>query len=189
MWSLSGEKIKSIDKSETLRRPRRRSSRVDGKYEPQGWTEWTQGFASSAQRCCSSTRPATTTPCRSAGKARETRCTTHVSHNGVHDHGFNNLSTYGNLLRLGREGRFDMCEDEAAFYTLALQVSGAVQAGRWTKTADGGGFIHSFNGPQSLFVDTVRSCRILAVSHLLGHRAAGRAGRSRWICRVGFAST
>ena len=24
----------------------------------------------------------------------------HVSHVGVHDHGFNNVSTYGNLLRL-----------------------------------------------------------------------------------------
>ena len=29
----------------------------------------------------------------------------HVSHIGVHDHGFNNVSTYGNLLRLVREGR------------------------------------------------------------------------------------
>ena len=24
----------------------------------------------------------------------------HISHTGVHDHGFNNVSTYGNLLRL-----------------------------------------------------------------------------------------
>src|SRR5687768_9185365 len=29
----------------------------------------------------------------------------HVPHVGVHDHGFNNLSTYGNLRRLIREGR------------------------------------------------------------------------------------
>ena len=28
----------------------------------------------------------------------------HVSHIGVHDHGFNNLSTYGNLRRLMLEG-------------------------------------------------------------------------------------
>ena len=26
----------------------------------------------------------------------------HVTHMGVHDHGFNNISTYGNLLRLMR---------------------------------------------------------------------------------------
>ena len=31
----------------------------------------------------------------------------HVSHVGVHDHGFNNVSTYGNLLRLMNEGRID----------------------------------------------------------------------------------
>ena len=29
----------------------------------------------------------------------------HVTHVGVHDHGFNNVSTYGNLLRLMNEGR------------------------------------------------------------------------------------
>ena len=29
----------------------------------------------------------------------------HVTHVGVHDHGFNNVSTYGNLLRLMGEGR------------------------------------------------------------------------------------
>jgi unsaturated chondroitin disaccharide hydrolase len=30
----------------------------------------------------------------------------HISHIGVHDHGFNNLSTYGNLLRLMNEEKF-----------------------------------------------------------------------------------
>ena len=29
----------------------------------------------------------------------------HVSHTGVHDHGFNNISTYGNLRRLMLEGK------------------------------------------------------------------------------------
>jgi hypothetical protein len=55
------------------------------------------------------------------------------------------------------------------FYELALKVSGAVQAARWTETADSGGYIYSFNGPHSLFVDTVRSLRSLAVAHQLGH--------------------
>jgi hypothetical protein len=32
----------------------------------------------------------------------------------------------------------------------------------------GGGFIHSFNGTHSLFVDTIRSLRALALGHLLG---------------------
>ncbi|MDQ6814053.1 MAG: glycosyl hydrolase, partial [Bacteroidota bacterium] len=44
----------------------------------------------------------------------------------------------------------------------------AVQASRWTVIKDGG-FIHSFNGPHSLFVDTIRSCRALLLSHQLGH--------------------
>ncbi|MCA9134491.1 MAG: hypothetical protein KDA45_15080, partial [Planctomycetales bacterium] len=44
-----------------------------------------------------------------------------------------------------------------------------VQAHRWTPTADGEGFIYSFNGPHSLFCDTMRSLRSLAVATLLGH--------------------
>ena len=92
----------------------------------------------------------------------------HVSHTGVHDHGFNNVSTYGNLLRLMKEGKMPFNEWEKDFYELALKISGAVQAGRWTVIKDGG-FIHSFNGPHSLFVDTIRSCRALVLSHCLGH--------------------
>lgn len=95
----------------------------------------------------------------------------HLTHAGVHDHGFNNVSSYGALLRLAREGRFSASEWEVRFYELALKVSGAVQARRWTRLPDGG-FIHSFNGAHSLFVDTVRSLRALALSHRLGHRLA-----------------
>src|SRR5690606_16083669 len=47
--------------------------------------------------------------------------------------------------------------------------SGAVQASRWARTRDGTGYIYSFNGPQSLFIDTIRSCRSLALGHQLGH--------------------
>ena len=35
------------------------------------------------------------------------------------------------------------------------------------------GYIYSFNGPQSLFVDTIRSCRALALAHQLGHVLMG----------------
>ena len=93
----------------------------------------------------------------------------HLTHTGVHDHGFNNISTYGALLRLMNEGRIPENEWERSFYELALKASGAVQAHRWTRTRDGGGYIYSFNGPHSLFVDTIRSLRSLAVSHSLGH--------------------
>ena len=59
----------------------------------------------------------------------------HLTHMGVHDHGFNNVSTYGNLWRLARERRIDASEWERRFYELALKVSGAVQARRWTRAA------------------------------------------------------
>jgi hypothetical protein len=50
---------------------------------------------------------------------------------------------------------------------------GAVQALRWTYTSNGEGYIYSFNGPHSLFSDTVRSLRALALAHQLGHVLMG----------------
>jgi rhamnogalacturonyl hydrolase YesR len=141
---------------------------VDGKYTSRGWTEWTQGFqfgseilqfdATGDRRFLEAGR-----------KHTVELMAPHVSHIGVHDHGFNNVSTYGNLLRLMNEGATAEDDGQRRFYELALKVSGAVQAARWTKTATGGGFIYSFNGPHSLFVDTIRSLRALALSHRLGH--------------------
>ena len=93
----------------------------------------------------------------------------HVTHMGVHDHGFNNVSTWGALRRLALEERYEPEGRERELCELALMASGAVQARRWTRIAEGGGFIHSFNGPHSLFVDTVRSLRALALAHRLGH--------------------
>ena len=97
----------------------------------------------------------------------------HVSHIGVHDHGFNNVSTYGNLRRLMLEGRIPHNQAELDFYEIALKTSGAVQASRWSETTDGDGYIYSFCGPHSLFSDTIRSLRVLAVAHQLGHRLLG----------------
>jgi hypothetical protein len=45
-----------------------------------------------------------------------------------------------------------------------------VQAARYAKTGTSKGYIYSFNGPQSLFVDTMRSLRVLVLAHTLGHR-------------------
>ena len=81
----------------------------------------------------------------------------HITHTGVHDHGFNNISTYGNLLRLAEEGKIPASDWEKDFYKLALRVSGAVQAARWTELSTGSGYIQSFNGPHSLFADTIRT--------------------------------
>jgi hypothetical protein len=67
------------------------------------------------------------------------------------------------------EGRIAENEWQKNYYELALKLSGAVQASRWTALADGLGYIYSFNGPHSLFADTIRSLRALVISHQLGH--------------------
>jgi unsaturated chondroitin disaccharide hydrolase len=144
---------------------------VNGRYQSRGWTEWTQGFqfgSALLQFDATGEREFL-----ELGRTRTVeRMAPHVTHVGVHDHGFNNVSTYGALWRLAREGRLDASEGEIRFCELALKTSGAVQAHRWTPLPEGG-FIHSFNGAHSLFVDTMRTLRALALSHLLGHYLAG----------------
>jgi unsaturated chondroitin disaccharide hydrolase len=169
VWSLSGQKIDLIFKEYD---PAKGSPvfTSGGKYTTRGWTEWTEGFnygsaflqfdATGEQRFADQ-----------AMKLTLERMASHVSHIGVHDHGFNNLSTYGNWLRLQREGKLPA--DKIASCELAIKVSGAVQAARWSQRHGGGGYIYSFNGPHSLFVDTIRSVRILMVAHQLGHKLMG----------------
>jgi unsaturated chondroitin disaccharide hydrolase len=173
-WELSGEKILSIeqgyDKSQGTP-----VYTVAGRYSTRGWTEWTEGFVyGSAVLQFDATGEEQFLEI--ARKNIVERMASHVSHVGVHDHGFNNLSTYGNLLRLMREGRIAEDPWEAEFYKLAIKVSAAVQASRWS-TIPGGGYIYSFNGPHSLFVDTVRSVRVLMAGHLLGHVLMGEGDK------------
>jgi hypothetical protein len=178
LWEASAGKIESIQRS----CPPERGApvfTVAGRYTARGWTEWTQGFqygsallqfdATGERRFLNTGRGDTR-----AVMAR------HLSHIGVHDHGFTNVSTYGNLWRLIREGRITGDPGERDTCELALKVSGAVQAARWQATAGegapgeaGGGYIYSFNGPHSLFVDTLRSGRSLALAHGLGHLLLG----------------
>src|SRR3989454_9548632 len=165
LFALSAGKIRAIEESW---RPDAGAPvfTVQGRYQARGWTEWTQGFQfGSAILQFDATDDAAFLE---LGRPRTVeRMAPHLTHAGVHDHGFNNVSTYGNLWRLTREQRIATCEWEVRFYELALKVSGAVQARRWTRLADGG-FIHSFNGAHSLFVDTMRSLRALALGHVLG---------------------
>jgi len=171
MWDLSAQKILAIEASDTLN-GQTPVFTVEGKYQPQGWTEWTQGFqfgsailqfdATCDERFLEIGRRNTIE-----------KMAPHVSHIGVHDHGFNNVSTYGNLRRLMLEGRIPHDERELQLYDLAIKVSGAVQASRWSTTIDGDGYVYSFNGPHSLFCDTIRSMRSLSLAHRLGHRLMG----------------
>ena len=169
-WQLSGEKISLIESEYD---PARGAPvfTVNGKYSTRGWTEWTQGFqyGSSILQFDATGDEAFL----KAGRENTVKkMSPHISHVGVHDHGFNNISTYGNLHRLMMEGKIPQNDWEKNFYELALKASGAVQANRWSTTRDGG-FIYSFNGPHSLFVDTIRSCRVLMLAHRLGHYLPG----------------
>ena len=161
---------------------------VNGKYTTRGWTEWTQGFQyGSALLCFDGTGDR---ELLDLGRKRTLeRMAPHVTHMGVHDHGFNNISTYGNLRRLMREGGIEHNEWENHFYEMALKASGAVQAARWSHASPSPGssiplgYIHSFNGSHSLFIDTMRSLRSLAVAHQLGHILCGEND-----CRISLLS-
>jgi hypothetical protein len=149
---------------------------VQGSYVGRDWTEWTEGFhygSGLLQFDATGERWFLDW----AKNHTVERMAAHVTHTGVHDHGFNNVSTYGNLLRLATEGRIEASKFEKHFYALALKASGAVQAARWSLTRDGRGYIYSFNGAHSLFADTIRSLRSLAVAHRLGHALRGENDR------------
>src|SRR5437868_311885 len=103
LFELSAEKILNIERTW---KPEQGTPvfTVKGRYASRGWTEWTQGFqygsallqfdATGDERFLEIGRRNTIE-----------RMAAHVSHVGVHDHGFNNVSTYGNLWRLMREGK------------------------------------------------------------------------------------
>ena len=175
MFELSAVKIRGL---EDTWNPARGAPvfTVDGQYQTRGWTQWTEGFQYGAAMLQFDATGDRTFLDLGRSRTLE-RMAPHLTHAGVHDHGFNNVSTYGALWRLAREQRFDAAPWEVHFYELALKISGAVQARRWTRLPSQGetvpagrsaGFIHSFNGAHSLFVDTIRSLRALALAHRLG---------------------
>lgn len=151
---------------------------VEGKFATRGWTEWTQGFQ---YGCAILAFDATDDrELLEMGRNHVLRdMAAHVTHLGVHDHGFNNVSTYGNLRRLMHEGRLPHNEWELNFYELAIKASGAVQAARWAgvpvakpsplaANSAALGYVYSFNGPQSLFIDTMRTLRVMELAWQLG---------------------
>lgn len=170
MWRLSAAKLRAIRKAYD---PNRGAPvfTVRGSYTSRGWTDWTLGFLFGSEILQFDATG-------DRGFLASGRTGTiqfmppHLTHFGVHDHGFNIVSTYGNLLRLMDEGAIPANAWERRTYETALKVSGAVQARRWT-AINNGGYIHSFNGPHSLFIDTIRSLRSLAVAHELGQMLAG----------------
>src|ERR1700733_13665883 len=90
-WQLSGEKISLIENNydDSKGSPVFTSN---GKYITRGWTEWTQGFLYGSmilQYDATGERDFL-----DIGRRRTVEVMApHISHLGVHDHGFNNVST------------------------------------------------------------------------------------------------
>ena len=183
VFELAAKKVRSIDQTWDAQGGRGTPVfTAQGQYTSRGWTEWTQGFQ---YGCALLAFDATgDRELFLLGRKRTVeRMLPHVTHTGVHDHGFNNLSTYGNLRRLMREGKIEHDEWELRFYESAIKASGAVQAARWSgvpvpkasplsANSPSLGYIYSFNGPHSLFIDTMRTLRVLSLSWQLGHHLA-----------------
>jgi hypothetical protein len=166
-WVLAAAKVRLLEKEYD---PSRESPvfTVNGKYTSRGWTEWTRGFQYGIPLLAFMAN-GDPEMLEIGRKHTLGDMAPHLSHFGVHDHAFNNLSTYGSLLQAAGRGLFRASAGEKELCRLALKLSGAVQARRWSQIRDGG-YIYSFNGPHSLFIDTLRTCRVLLVAHRLGHR-------------------
>ena len=65
---------------------------VDGRYTSRGWTEWTQGFQFGAE-LLQFDATGEKTFLEYGREHTAAYMASHVSHIGVHDHGFNNVST------------------------------------------------------------------------------------------------
>lgn len=173
LWMVSGKKILVLAENFDATQGTAVYT-VEGRYTARAWTEWTLGFqigsallhfdATGEQHFLELGRRQTVA-----------HMAPHVTHFGVHDHGFTIISTYGVLLRLMTEGRIAEDPWQRRYYEMALRCSGAIQAHRWTNLADGDGYIYSFNGPHSLFADTIRSLRSLAAAYRLGGALQGES--------------
>ena len=112
-WQLATEKVKLIESGYDTSQGSPVFT-VDGKYTTRGWTEWTQGFRYGIPLLVFAATG--DLDLLEIGKKNTMeKMARHVTHFGVHDHGFNNLSTYGNLLRSAKTGGFEalkMCLEE-----------------------------------------------------------------------------
>ena len=167
LFDRSAEKIRAIESTWRLEDGAPVFT-IGGRYAARGWTEWTQGFQigsailqfdatgdraflESGRRTPSSgwRRTSVTSACTTTDSTTSAR--TAIS--GA------SRARAASTRATGRCGSTSSRSRRAAPFK--------PDAGR---AMPDGGFIHSFNGAHSLFVDTIRSLRALALSHQLGHR-------------------
>src|SRR3954467_8431077 len=101
LWELSAQKIYLIEKNYDNFKGSPVFT-INGNYTTRGWTEWTQGFQYGSMILQYDATGEKSLLELGRKKTVEVMAP-HVSHTGVHDHGFNNVSTYGTLLRLMHE--------------------------------------------------------------------------------------
>ena len=142
LWAASGDKILAIEREFDFSQGVPVHTKR-GRYVTRDWTEWTLGFqVGSALLQFEATGDQ---QFLSIGKAKVLeRMLPHITHFGVHDHGFTIVSTFGTLRRFMSEGTIPYNQWEQACYRVALLSSGAIQARRWTDLGDGEGYIYSF---------------------------------------------
>src|ERR1039458_997552 len=80
---------------------------VAGRYTARSWTQWTQGFQY-GNALLSFDLTGDQSLLASARRHVVADMAEHLTHTGVHDHGFNNISTYGHLRRLMLSGRIEI---------------------------------------------------------------------------------
>ena len=91
-WQVSGAKIERIEAEydATAGSP---VFTVAGRYTTRGWTEWTQGFQFGSALLQFDATGDVAFLARGRDGTRRWMAP-HVSHTGVHDHGFNNVSCF-----------------------------------------------------------------------------------------------
>lgn len=128
---------------------------VEGKwYRPRSlWTDWTPGFL--AGQLWILAKLTGEQDWRRKAEAYSVKLERRRFDRDVHDLGFIFLSSWGRWLEL-----LDPADPRARHITDVLVTAGTVQSFRWNG-AGPHGFIYSFNGPQSLFVDILMNVRLL----------------------------
>ncbi len=143
----------------------------DGKWyrPPRLWTDWTPGFYAGQMWILHELTG--DAQWRREAERFSVKLEARRFDRDVHDLGFIFLSTYRrwhDLLEEGEAARVRACD--------ILVTAATVQSYRWNGAGEDG-FIYSFNGPQSLFIDIMMNVRLLfwAYRHGAGEEVYRRA--------------
>ena len=96
-WQLSEEKIYLVEKNYDASQGSPVFT-INGKYTTRGWTEWTQGFQYGSM-ILQYDATAEKSLLEKGKQYTVEKMAPHLSHTGVHDHGFNNISNYIRLAQ------------------------------------------------------------------------------------------